>query len=77
MVDAKSGYGNFVNKSTGQFHNWFNGTKGLIEQAERQIAAANGTKIQWYFQNNSAMQAVQKIFNKEGVEGIELIFKSN
>ncbi len=76
LVDAKSGYGNFVNKSTGQFHSWFKGGKSLVEQARRQVEAADGTKIQWFFENNSALKATQKLFEEKGVKGIELIYKS-
>lgn len=76
LVDAKSGYGNFVKKSTGEFYDWFKGSKGLVEQARRQIGAAEGNKIQWYFQNNSAMRATQNLFREEGITEIELIFKT-
>jgi len=33
-------------------------------QAQRQLAAANGTKIQWYFQNKSAMEATKNCLKK-------------
>ena len=75
LVDAKSGYGSFINKATGGFHTWFKGAKSLINQAERQIEAANGTKIQWFFENKAAMDATKKLFEKEGIKGIELINK--
>jgi hypothetical protein len=77
LIDAKSGYGNFVKKGGDEFQKWFTGKEGLIDQARRQIGAADGAKIQWYFQNNAAMQATQKLFNREGLKGIELIFKPN
>jgi RHS repeat-associated protein len=77
LVDAKSGYGSFVNPANGKFHGWFTGVEGLVDQARRQLIASEGTQIQWYFQNNAAMQATQKLFNQRGVQGIELIFKSN
>lgn len=76
LVDAKSGMGNFVNKSTGAFQSWFKGANSLVEQAERQIGAANGTKIQWYFQNEGVMKATQQLFKDNGIKGIELIFKA-
>lgn len=75
LQDAKSGMGNFVNKSTGEFQSWFKGAKGLLDQANRQIAVANGTKIQWFFENKAAMQATQKMFKDQGIKGIELIHK--
>ncbi|MDI9866327.1 RHS repeat-associated core domain-containing protein [Flectobacillus sp. DC10W] len=76
LVDAKSGYSNFVNKSTGAFQSWFKGANGLVEQAERQLGAANGTKIQWYFQNEGVMKATQQLFKDNGIKGIELIYKA-
>ncbi len=76
LVDAKSGYGNFVKQSTGEFYEWFKGSKSLIEQARRQIGAAEGSKIQWYFQNNATMRATQNLFREEGITEIELIFKA-
>ncbi|WPO78022.1 RHS repeat-associated core domain-containing protein [Flavobacterium sp. KACC 22761] len=77
LQDAKSGMGNFVDKATGSFKPWFTGGRKMIEQAERQIGAANGTKIQWFFENKSVMEATQKLFKKEGIKGIELIYKPN
>ena len=75
LVDAKSaGYANFV--KNGSFQSWFTGSKELVNQANRQLQAAGGTKIQWYFQDKSAMQATQKLFNDEGIKGIELIYKA-
>lgn len=77
LQDAKSGMGNFVDKATGNFKPWFTGGKKMLEQAERQIGAANGTKIQWFFENKAVMEATQKLFKKEGIKGIELIYKPN
>lgn len=76
LVDAKSGYQSFVNKKTGVFHDWFNGANSLVDQARRQLGAANGTNIQWYFQNESAMKATQQLFKDNNIRGIELIFKA-
>jgi len=75
LVDAKSGMGNFVNKTTGEFQGWFKGARSLVDQAKRQIGAAEGTKIQWFFENKKVMQATQKLFKENGIKGIELINK--
>lgn len=49
LVDAKSaGYASFVNKN-GIFYDWFKGAQGFVDQARRQIQAANGEKIQFFF----------------------------
>lgn len=76
LVDAKSaGYANFVNKN-GMFYDWFKGTQGFLDQARRQIQAANGAKIQWFFQEESSMKATQTLLNDNGIREIELIYKS-
>lgn len=72
LLDAKSGMGNFVGKD-GNFQKWFKGGQDLIDQATRQLDAAGGAKIQWHFENKSVMEATQKLFKKNGIEGIELI----
>lgn len=72
LLDAKSGMGNFVGKD-GNFKNWFKGADSLIDQANRQLKAADGIKIQWHFENKKVMEATQKLFKKNDIEGIELI----
>jgi RHS repeat-associated protein len=75
LMDAKSGYGNFVNPSTGKFYDWFTGDVKLLQQANRQVKAANGKTIKWYWENENAMKATQDAFNAGGVSGIEMIYK--
>lgn len=75
LVDAKSGYQNFVNKNTGLFYPWFRGSSSLLAQAQRQKVAAQGTRIIWHFENKIAKDAVQKLFIQNNVKGIELVFK--
>lgn len=76
LVDAKGHYSQFVDKNTGQFYGWFNGKDALKDEAIRQVKAANGVPIQWYFAEKEAMEACQKYFAKEGISGIEFIYKS-
>ena len=72
LIDAKSGYANFINKSTGGFHSWFKGGESLVSQAQRQLKAAGGSPIQWHFQNKAVRDATQKLFNSRGINGIQL-----
>ena len=72
LLDAKSGMINFVGND-GAFKPWFQGADGLIDQAGRQLKAAEGTPIQWHFVNEEVMKATQRLFKENGVEGIELI----
>src|SRR5215469_37472 len=47
LLDAKGpGYQKFFD-SNGDPKPWWNGAKSLVDQAERQVAAANGTPIEW------------------------------
>lgn len=72
LVEAKSSYDGFVNKS-GQFSDWFTGKADLIDQARRQIGAADGAKIEWHFATEKSMNATKDLFAKEGIEGIEFV----
>lgn len=76
LLDAKGKYAQFVNKNTGEFYNWFTGSEDLVNEAWRQIYASEGARIQWYFAEESSMNAVKVLFENEGVEGIELIFEA-
>jgi RHS repeat-associated protein len=70
LVDAKSAYGQFV--QNGQFAPWFSGTKGLVDQARRQVDAAKGTPIQWKFAEESAANATKSLFKEQGIKGIDI-----
>lgn len=74
LVEAKGNYSNFVDKS-GNFYEWFNGRESLLNQANRQLAAAGGVKIQWYFNDEVSMNAVKKLFFGNNIESIEFILK--
>ena len=73
LLEAKGNYSQFVNKNTGQFHGWFNGRQSLVNQANRQLSAANGKPIQWHFNDATSMNAVKKLFKSENITGIEFI----
>jgi len=74
LIEAKANYSNFVNRNTGKFHSWFQGRDGLTNQARRQIQAADGVPIDWYFQDRVTMDAVSALFMEEGISGINFIF---
>ena len=44
--------------------------------SSNQIYASEGARIQWYFAEESSMNAVKVLFENEGVEGIELVFEA-
>lgn len=74
-MEAKGNYSNFVNKFTGKFKAWFSGKDSLVNQANRQLNAANGIKIQWYFNDEMSLNAVKDLFVNEGIIDIDLILK--
>ncbi|HEX7657838.1 MAG TPA: Tox-REase-5 domain-containing protein [Pseudonocardiaceae bacterium] len=72
LQEAKGpGYANFVKK--GQFQRWFHGSKGLREQAQRQVGAAGGTSIRWSVAEASAVAAFSDLFEDAGISGIEVV----
>lgn len=66
LIDAKFGYSN---------GKWVDGDGNatpmlenkVIEQAQRQLQAANGTKVEWVFSNQKAADAVSQIFDENGI----------
>jgi RHS repeat-associated protein len=73
LIDAKGpGYANFVD-TAGKFYEWFAGTRTLVEQAQRQIAAAKGMAIEWHFAEQKALDATAKLFAERGITGIKLV----
>jgi hypothetical protein len=47
LTDAKGYYAQFV--SNGEFVPWFSGQQSLVSQAQRQLAAAGNSPVQWVF----------------------------
>ena len=71
LLDAKGpGYEQFVAKN-GQFQPWF---ESLIDQAERQVVAANGRSIQWSVAEPAAARAIQTLLSEQGIKGISIIY---
>jgi hypothetical protein len=52
---------------------WFRGAKGFIKQAKRQIAAANGTPVQWRFAEEAAASATRALFEDSKIFGIDIV----
>ncbi len=75
LLEAKGlGYGNFVDPGSGEFSKWWKrGAQRLVDQAMRQQGAANGDRIQWHFAEKSAADAGKKLFESEGIRGIDIL----
>ena len=73
LLEAKGpGYATFVRN--GSFQPWFSGAEGLVSQAQRQLAAAGGSSIQWHFAEEAAANATRALFQERGIGGIQLLF---
>ena len=64
LVDAKGYYEYLLSKGWAQ--------EGLLQQAKRQVSAANGLKIEWHFAEKGAADAVKDLLDKNGIKGIEV-----
>ena len=74
LLEAKGYLKQFIDPATGSFRNWFTGKADLINQALRQLGAAQGVPIEWHFNEPSTLEAVRRAFIEAGVSGIELIY---
>ena len=73
LLDAKGpGYATFVDES-GSFKSWWQGSAGLVDQAQRQLAVSNGTPIVWHVAEPEALNAMQNLFNANNIRGITLV----
>ena len=76
LIEAKGDYSHFISQKTGSFYDWFAGADDLVNQARRQISAAGGIPIDWYFSDYSTMKAVQSLFRSKGISGISYIYQA-
>jgi RHS repeat-associated protein len=75
LVEAKGNYSNFVNKS-GKFYDWFTGKEEILNQAKKQVTAAEGLPIEWHVADEASYNAFKDLFTSKQVEGITLIYDS-
>jgi RHS repeat-associated protein len=75
LEDAKGpGYAQFVDKN-GDFQPFFNGQHALVDQARRQVAAAQGDPIRWMVAEPTALEAMRRTLTQNGISGIDLQYK--
>ena len=73
LVEAKGpGYATFVRN--GQFQGWVKGSKDMVDQARRQLTAANGAPITWHVAEQAAVTAIQNLFRINNITGINVVF---
>lgn len=74
LLEAKGpGYQNFI--KDGQFAKWWENTglNQLLDQANRQIDAAQGRRIQWHFAEEEPARLIRELFTERTIN-IEIIF---
>ncbi|WNG59599.1 hypothetical protein F0U59_36450 [Archangium gephyra] len=74
LLEAKRpGYANkFTDKLAPK--RWFvRNARKMVEQAQRQLGAANGTPIHWHVAEANVAEAIRLLFKHGGVNGIEVI----
>lgn len=76
LIEVKGSFSAFINQNTGQFHSWFRGGQGFIDQANRQLQAAGRVPIDWFFSDKASMNAVMKLFESANIRGINFIFQA-
>ncbi len=76
LLEVKGEYAQFLDPAKkADFHSWWDGSNGLVMQARRQLEAAKGNRIEWYFKEENVAEAVRTLFEREGVNGIEIYYK--
>jgi hypothetical protein len=72
LLDAKGpGYEWAV--KNGQFIRKYKGAESLLDQAQRQVRAANGTPIRWEVAEAKTVEAIRNMFRKNGITGIDVV----
>lgn len=70
LQEVKGFYAQFT--ENGGFKTWFQstGARGLVAQAERQLAVSAGVPITWSVAEEPAAAAIQGLFEEDGITGI-------
>jgi hypothetical protein len=58
----------------GQFIENYRGAQGIVDQAERQVTAANGTPITWSVAEEPVVSAIDNLFTTNGITGINVVY---
>jgi hypothetical protein len=72
LLDGKGpGYATFVRN--GRFQRFFNGQDALLDQARRQVAAANVAPITWHVAEADAATAMWNLLADNNITGINIV----
>jgi hypothetical protein len=73
LLEAKGpGYAQWV--ENGRFVDFFDGKKQLHGQALRQVEAANGKPVVWYFAELATANAMRSLLRDERIRGIDIVY---
>ncbi|MEJ1962983.1 MAG: RHS repeat-associated core domain-containing protein [Gammaproteobacteria bacterium] len=69
LIEAKSGLGSLVSRTTGEFRTSISVGEKLVAQAQRQLNAAAGkVKIEWRVDSKRAADALRKLFKDNNIK---------
>ena len=72
LLEVKGpGYQELFRKMKGK--KWFEGLESMLAQAKNQYSAARGSPIQWHFAEKEVADFIRDLFQKEGLEDIQVI----
>ncbi len=55
---------------------YFQGAKRLVRQAQRQLRVANGVPIRWHVAEPRMVNILKRLFEKEGIKGVDVLYTS-
>lgn len=68
LIEAKYGMDFMAETSTGQFKSWAKFPKSAVEQARRQIDAANGARVEWRVSDGRVAKALREMFKERELD---------
>jgi hypothetical protein len=72
LLEVKGpGYRQLLERMGGR--RWFQGVDEMLEQARRQIDAANDTPIQWHFAEREVADFMRELFQKRNLGRIKVV----
>jgi hypothetical protein len=73
VLQEAKGPGYAIGVRNGVFQPWYRGADDLANQAQRQLAAADGTPITWSVAEEEVVTAINNLFMSRGISGIKVV----
>jgi hypothetical protein len=80
LIDYKDGYDGFLNADGTGLADWvarnpnIKFEDGLVNQAERQVNAANGASVEWRCSSERFTNYLNSLFTRSGIRNIEAVY---